>query len=182
MEIGCPAWPRRLAGAQRTGVCERRTLGARPGIPPHRHRQAYGNEESVGNALRNSGMTRDRVFRLGSIQDAKTPLPKPSKPSAARRRPADLVPRLLAAARSWPGRVWSALGAGIRPFHRHLQLQRSRTTRGDRLSDDPAGRQPSAIQLTAVPARAARRFATTERRARGLHAPWGPAATSLTRR
>ena len=43
-------------------MCERRTLGARPGIPPHRHRQAYGNEESVGKALRDSRMPRDQVF------------------------------------------------------------------------------------------------------------------------
>jgi len=43
-------------------VRQRGPLGARARIPAHRHRQAYGNEDSVGQSLRESDVPREEVF------------------------------------------------------------------------------------------------------------------------
>src|SRR5438309_10193648 len=37
-------------------------MGARAWLPAHRHRSGVGNEESVGRALKDSGVPRDEVF------------------------------------------------------------------------------------------------------------------------
>ena len=74
--------------------------------------QAYGNEASVGKALRDSGVPRDEVFITTKfypggkdpVGDAET------EPAAARRRPGGPVPGALAAAR--PGMGLAGHGAG----------------------------------------------------------------------
>src|SRR6266567_9117206 len=60
--------------------------------------QAYGNEESVGKALRDSGLPRDDVFITTKFFPGRTdPVTEArAKPATARRRPGRPVPRPLA--------------------------------------------------------------------------------------
>ena len=89
--------------------------------------QAYGNEESVGQALRDSGMPRDEVFITTKFYPGPKPGRRsPAKPATARPQPGQPIPDPLAARRGDPGMAGDGTGSGawLRPVRRRLQLQR----------------------------------------------------------
>jgi aryl-alcohol dehydrogenase-like predicted oxidoreductase len=80
--------------------------------------QAYGNEESAGNALRNSGMPRDQVFMTTKFYPGrKDPVAKPSKAfgGSASTRSTCTSSTGPKAVHSGRGRVWSALASWDSP-------------------------------------------------------------------
>ena len=134
--------------------------------------QAYGNEESVGKGLRESGVPRDEVyittkFYPGHQRPRGRGRPQPR---AARGRPRRPVPRALASRRPHPGLAGYGTGApaGLRPLDRCLQLQRGRAAGRPGRRRHSAGGQPGAVQPVQVPAPAAGGGPATGRRPRGL--------------
>ena len=97
--------------------------------------QAYGNEQSVGRALRDSGVPRDEVFITTKFYpaDARTPRPRRAQPRAAGRRSRGPLHRPLAAGRPDVGLAGHGTCARPRPcaLDRRLELQRRRARRAD---------------------------------------------------
>ena len=133
------ARPRRLAGAERAASASNAVRWALE--LGYRHidtAQAYGNEESVGQALRDSGVPRDEVFITTKFYPARAGPGRRGRaqPRAAGRRPRRPVHRPLAAGRPDLGVAGDGARAGarLRALDRRLQLQRRRARRaaGDR--------------------------------------------------
>lgn len=86
--------------------------------------QAYGNEASVGRALRDSGVPREEVFITTKFfPGRKDPRCRsPAEPPAARHRPGRPLPRALAAGRSRLGMAGNGARprAGVRAFGRRF--------------------------------------------------------------
>ena len=134
--------------------------------------QVYGNEESVGRALRESGVPREEVFITTKFFPGYTDPEAEAEQSLRRLRPRSggSVPGALAARRSGVGVAWDGAGSRARtgPFHWRLQLQRGRSGRGDGRRYDPAGRQPGAVQPGVLPACPAGGLPPAGRPGRGL--------------
>ena len=135
--------------------------------------QAYGNEESVGRALRDSGVPRDEVFITTKFDPGRTD-PVAEAEQSLRRLGVDQVDLYLV---HWPrggprlGLARDGTGARSSGSTRSVGVSNfsvGRTGGGDRRRDDPAGRQPGAVQPGPLPARPARRVPAAGRRARGL--------------
>ena len=150
--------------------------------------QAYGNEESVGQALRESGVPRDEVFITTKFYPgARRPRGRGrAQPAPARRGPRRPLHHPLARGRPHLGVARHGAGARarLRPFDRRLELQRRGARDGDRRRERPAGRQPGSVQPVRVPSGAARGVRAQRRRARGLqparHRP-APSSTAPSR-
>ena len=101
--------------------------------------QAYGNEESVGQGLRESGVPRDRCSSPpSSIPDARDPVAEArAQPRAARGRARRPVHRPLAEGRTDLGVAGNGAssGARVRTLDRRFQLRRRRTPAGARNGD-----------------------------------------------
>ena len=95
--------------------------------------QTYGNEESVGRALRDSGVPRGEVFlppssipgASSSAAARRSGCRRRAEPATARRRPGRPVPRPLAPRRPHLGMAADGTGARARagPVDRRLQLR-----------------------------------------------------------
>ena len=147
--------------------------------------QAYGNEESVGTALRASGVPRDQVFITTKF------FPGDRDPVAAlerslRRLQVDHVDLYLihwpqgGATWAWPGmqrahELGHARSVGVSNFS---VAQLGEVTA---LGGIAAGRQPGAVQRPPLPARAARRLRAERHRAGGVQPARARAGTSATR-
>ena len=134
--------------------------------------QLYGNEQSVGQGLRESGVPRDEVFITTKFHPGRSD-PAPSWPAASSGSALDQVDLYLV---HWPQggptRAWPGMEAGARarprPFDRRLQLQRGGA--GELLASGhhrPRG-QPGAVQPVQVPAPAAGGLPGKRYRPRGL--------------
>ena len=107
--------------------------------------QAYGNEESVGRALRDSGVPREQVFITTKFFPRRRWLDPVAQAEISLRRVGveqiDLY--LVHWPQGGPTRAWD--GAGTRPraragsLDRRLQLQRRRTRSRDRCRNDSPG-------------------------------------------
>ena len=90
--------------------------------------QAYGNEESVGTALRDSGVPREHVFITTKFYPGNDdPVAEAGRrPQAARRQPGRGY--LVHWPQGGPTRAWAGHGAGARararPVRRRLELHR----------------------------------------------------------
>ena len=98
--------------------------------------QAYGNEESVGQGLRESGVPREDVFITTKFNPGrKDPVAEVERSLAApRRRPRGPLHHPLAARRRHVGMAGDGAGqaTGPRPLDRRLELLGRRAGRGDR--------------------------------------------------
>ena len=122
--------------------------------------QAYGNEASVGKALRDSGVPRDEVFITTKFYPgSKDPVAEAEK--SLRRLGVDQVDLYLV---HWPqrgpavGLAGHGAGTGARPCQvdRRVELQRGRPRPGHRRGQRRPGRQPDPVQRHGVPARSRR--------------------------
>ena len=160
-----------MAGAERAGVRERGSLGAQLGYRHIDTAQAYGNEESVGRALRDSGVPREEVFVTTKFNPARED-PEAEAQRSLERLGVDQVDLYIIhwprAGRPGPGPGWSAPAhaATRRRSASPTSAWPSSTSGGDRRA--PAGGQPGAIQPVQVPAQAARGVRTARSGARGL--------------
>ena len=97
--------------------------------------QAYGNEESVGRALRDSGVPREEVFITTKFYPAhEGPGGRgAAEPGAAGRRPGGPLHHPLAAGRADLGVAGdgACARARLRALDRRLELQRGRARRAD---------------------------------------------------
>ena len=145
--------------------------------------QAYGNEESVGQALRDSGVAaRGGVHHHQVLSRRERPGGRGrAEPRAARPRPRRPVHRPLAAGRPDLGVAGDGGGprARLRALDRRLQLQRRRAASSSSpTATRPARREPGPVQPVRVPrARCSTRATRTGSRSRPT-ARWAPAATS----
>ena len=122
--------------------------------------QAYGNEESVGQGLRESGVPREEVFITTKFFPArKDPVAEVER--SLQRLGVDYVDLYIV---HWPagrpdlGVARDGAGAGARlcALDRGLQLRRRRAAAGARDRDGPAGGQSGAVQSLRVPQGSAR--------------------------
>jgi hypothetical protein len=155
---GTDARPRCRAGPGRAGLRERRPVGTGTRISLYGHidtAQAYGNEASVGRALREAGVPREELFitrvsprPCGSGGRGRT------EPAAAGRGPGGLGPGPLARRRPGPGLAQDGAGGRARAgaFRGRVPLHRERSRRGDSGRLDPARRQPGPVQPVVLPA------------------------------
>ena len=144
--------------------------------------QAYGNEESVGQGLRESGVPREEVFITTKFFPArKDPVAEVER--SLQRLGVDYVDLYII---HWPagrpdlGVARDGAGAGARlcAVDRGLQLRRRRAAAAARSRDGPAGRESGAVQSrTSTARRSSTRAARTGSRSRPT-ARWEPAATS----
>ena len=120
--------------------------------------QAYGNERSVGNALRDSGVPREDVFITTKFNPAKADAEEEAQAlaRAPRRRLRRPLHHPLAAGRAdvGLGRDAARPGGGLRALDRRLELQRARGRRAAGDLRRRPGRQPGPVQPVRVPARA----------------------------
>ena len=148
--------------------------------------QAYGNEESVGRALRDSGVPREEVFVTTKFYpgargpggrgrsaacDGWASTTSTSTSSTGRR-----------AARRGPGPGWSApASAATRARSASRTSASASSTSCSPVADDAAGGQPGAVQPVRVPARAARRVRASAASRSRPTARSAPAGTSRDR-
>ena len=112
--------------------------------------QAYGNESSVGRALRESGIARDEVFITTKFHPGRR---DPLRESAysIEQLGVDYVDLYLVhwpgggATWAWPG-MEAARDAQLRPGDRRLQLRRRRARSAHRRCDCRSGGRPGAVQ------------------------------------
>ena len=143
--------------------------------------QAYGNEASVGRALRDSGVPRDEVFITTKFYpDRKDPEAEVQR--SLERLGVDQVDLYII---HWPagGPRWAWPGmerarARLRTLDRRLELQPRRARPAARGRQDATGHQPGPVQPVRVPPTAAPGLRGAQRRARGLqpagHGPPSP--------
>ena len=137
--------------------------------------QAYGNEESVGRALRESDIPREELFITTKFY------PESADPSAEaehslRRLRLDYVDLYII---HWPkgGATWAWPGMEKAHERGHARsigvsnIQRHRVGRGECGCKRRACRQPGAVQPVRVSQRAARRLPAAQHRAGGLQPP-----------
>ena len=140
--------------------------------------QAYGNEASVGRALRDSGMPREDVFLTTKFcPGRRDPERRPREPAAARRRPGSTSTSSTGrrAARRGHGRGWSAPQRTATHARSASRISRgaSWTSAGGRRH--APGRRPGAVQPAEVPSRAARGMPGARHRLEA-YSPLGTAA------
>ena len=154
--------------------------------------QAYGNEESVGRALRDSSVPRDEVF----ITTKFYPAQKDPEAEAQRSLERLGVDRLDLYIIHWPqgGPTWAWPGmerARARGYASSIGVSNFNVAELDELlaiAEHPAGGQPGPIQPVQVPAEAAERMRRARSRARGLQparhrpAPLGRARRAIAER
>ena len=134
--------------------------------------QAYGNERSVGRALRDSGVPREEIFITTKFYPARkdAEAENGAEPGAARRRGRGPVHHPLAGGRVdlGVGRDANSPRARLRPIDRRLELQHRRTGRVAGGRRHAARRQSGAIQPVRVAARPAGRLRGARCGDRGL--------------
>ena len=149
--------------------------------------QAYGNEESVGPGLRDSGVPREEVFITtkfypgeqgpGGRGEAE---PASGSASTTSTSTSSTGPQ-GGPTWAWPG-MERARERRLRALDRRLELQRRRARRAARDARRPAGRQPGAVQPVRVPPGAARGVRASAGSRSRPTARSAPAATSATTR
>ncbi len=147
--------------------------------------QAYGNEKSVGRALRESGVPREDIFITTKFHPGRRdPVAEAEKSlETAGRRPGRSLHRALAPGRThraWPG-MERALERG---YTRSIGVSNFSVGVLEEIiaaATRDAGRQPGAVQPLRVPPGAARRVPAPPRRAGGVQPTRRPDATSPTR-
>ena len=125
--------------------------------------QAYGNEESVGRALRDSGVPREEVFVTTKFYPARED-PEAEAQRSLERLGVDQVDLYII---HWPqgGPTWAWPGmerARERGYARSIGVSNFSVAELDELHvgrRDPAGREPGAVQPVRVPARSCSRRA-----------------------
>jgi Aldo/keto reductase family len=147
--------------------------------------QAYGNEESVGRGLRQSGIPREEVFIHQVLSRAGGPgRGGRTEPRAARGRLRRPLHHPLAPGRADVGLAWNGASsrARIRTVDRGFKFRPRRARTFDGNGDRRAGGRSGAIQPVRVPQGPARSLPAKRGGRSRPTAPWGTGAISPAKR